>query len=393
MSRLTVKRIQALESPGMYGDGGTLFLRVAPGGSKQWIQRLTINGKRRDIGLGGWPVVTLAEARDAAIDNRRAVRAGRDPLAERRKAAMPTFREAAIRTHKSLAATWRSGKVAAVWMQRMENHAFPRLGDMPVDRIGRDDILQVLTPIWTTKAETARKLRMYIRQSLQWCVAHGFIDVNHAGENIDGALPKMPSVKQHLRALPYREVPDALETVDAGGASAAAKNCMRWVVLTACRSGEARGAQWSEIDMEARVWIVPGNRMKTGVEHRVPITDALLPVIEAARKLDDGSGLVFPSPMKRGNPISDMTLTKVLRDTGLAERATVHGFRSSFRDWCAETGKPRDIAEQALAHTVQGVEGAYLRSDILERRRGVMEAWAAHCTGERGKVVKGAFGS
>ena len=165
--------------------------------------------------------------------------------------------------------------------------------------------------------------------------------------------------------------------MEASGASAAAKLCLRFLILTAARSGEARGATWTEMDPEAREWRIPGERMKGGVAHRVPLSNAALAVLERARALDDGSGLVFPSPLRAGHPLSDMSLTKLLRDRGLADRATVHGFRSAFRDWCADAGTPREVAEAALAHTVGGVEGAYFRSDLLERRRGLMDAWAA----------------
>ncbi len=386
--KLTVKKITALNAPGMFGDGATLYLNVAAGGSKSWVQRLTINGQRHDIGLGGYPVVTLADARDAALDNRRLVRAGGDPLADKRKAKMPTFREAAEKTYKANRPRWRNAKVAANWMQQLERHTFKRLGDIPVDRIGREDVLAVLTPIWTSKPEIARKLRQRIRAILKWAQAHGYIEHNTAGEAIDGALPSMPAIKSHFRALPYQDVQAALGTIEASNASMAAKLCLRFVVLTASRSGEARGATWNEIDLEAGLWRIPAERMKAGAEHRVPLSDAAIEVLKGAERLRDDSGLVFPSPRKRGAPLSDMTLTKVLRDTGLAERCVVHGFRSSFRDWCADTGKPREIAEAALAHTVGGVEGAYFRSDLLERRQQLMDQWASFLTGGDAKVVK-----
>ena len=270
----------------------------------------------------------------------------------------------------------------------MERHAFPILGDTRLDRIGREDVLRVLTPLWTSRPEQARKLRQWIRTTLGWAQAHGYIEHNIAGEAIDGALPAQPAVKEHLRALPYREVAGALETVDASRASLSAKLCLRFTVLTAARSGETRGALWSEIDLDAREWRIPANRMKAGVEHRIPLSDAALEVLEQARPLRNDSDLIFPSPVRRGRPLSDMALTKVLRDTGLSERATVHGFRSSFRDWCAETGKLREIAEAALAHVVGGVEGAYFRSDLFEKRRRLMDQWASYLTGSRGKVIK-----
>ena len=368
--KLTVKTVRAINEPGFYADGNTLYLRVTPGGSKQWTQRLTINGKRHDIGLGDCGYVTLAQAREAAHANRVLARRGGDPLAAKRKAKVPPFREAAERTYQSLRPRWRNAKVAANWMQQLERHAFKRLGDLPVDKIGREDVLAVLTvltPIWSTKAETARRVRRNIRATLNWCQAHGFVEFNAAGNEINGALPRMPAVKAHLRALPYQDLSEALNTIEASGATPTAKLALRFLILTAARPGEARGALWAEVDLESRVWRIPGERMKAGTEHRVPLSDSALTVLEQARALDHGSGLVFPSPVRRGRPLSDATLTRVLGATGLAERATVHGFRSSFRDWCAETGKPREIAEAALAHTVGGVEGAYFSSDLFDR--------------------------
>ena len=387
MGKLTVATVKSLSKPGRHGDGGTLFLNVAPGGSKSWTQRLTIDGKRRDIGLGGFPLVSLAEARDKAFENRKLARAGGDPLAAKRRVKLPTFQEAAKRTFEANRPRWRSERVARKWWQTLEKHAFPILGDIRLDRIGREDVLRVLTPLWTSRPEQARKLRQSIRTTLSWAQAHGHIEHNIAGEAIDGALPAQPAVKEHLRSLPYREVAAALATIEASGSSLSAKLCLQLTVLTAARSGETRGALWSEIDLDAREWRIPANRMKAGVEHRVPLSGAALAALEHARPLRDDSGLLFPSPTRRGKQLSDMTLTKILRDTGLAERATVHGFRSSFRDWCAETGKPREIAEAALAHTVGGVEGAYFRSDLFERRCRLMADWAAYLGGADATVV------
>ena len=259
---------------------------------------------------------------------------------------------------------WRNEKHADSWMQTLERHAFTALGGLSVDRIDRADVLAVLTPIWGTRPETARRVRQRIRAVLQWAWAHGFISENVAGEAIDGALPAMPAIKTHLRALPYQDVKVALDTIEASRASLSAKACLRFVVLTACRSGEARLAKWDEIHSEAREWRIPAARMKAGIEHRVPLSNAALTVLERVRSLRDESGLIFPSPSRPRRPMSDMTLTKVLRDTGLAERATVHGFRSSFRTWASEqTDTPHAVMELSLAHTVgTAVEQAYARS-------------------------------
>ena len=379
MKRLTALKVRSVSRPGRYGDGQTLYLHVGSGGSKSWVQRVMIDGKRHDLGLGGYPAVSLAMARRRAAENRTAIAEGRDPLAEKRQSRKPTFAQAAQKTYDALRSRWRNKKHAVSWMQTLERHAFPVVGGMRVDRIGREEVLSVLTPIWGSRPETARRVRQRIRATLQWCWAHGYVSENVAGEGIEGALPQMPAVKAHLRALPYQDVSAALDTVEASPASLAAKLCLRFLILTAARSGEARGATWNEINLEAREWRIPGNRMKAGAEHRVPLSGSAIEVLFRARELDDGSGLVFPSPRRKGKELSDMTLTKVLRSTGLAKRATVHGFRSAFRIWASEqTDAAHATMELSLAHRVgPSVEQAYARSDLLEKRRRLMNDWAA----------------
>ena len=381
---LSATRVKALKDPGRYSDGGGLHLFISRAGRKSWVLRITIDGRRRDIGMGGYPSVSLAQARDKAGNYRAAVAEGRDPLAEKRAPAIPTFREVAHTVYEANKPRWRSGKQVANWMQTLERHAMPALGRTPLDRIDRGDVLRVLTPIWATRPETARKVRQRMRAVFRWAMAHGFMETNPAGEAIDGALPSMPKVKSHFRALPYQEVGEALRTVDASQASMSARLCFRFLVLSAARSGEARGALWDEIELQDRVWRILPERMKAGAEHRVPLSAQALDVLNEASALRDESGLMFPSPMKRKSAMSDMTLMKVLRSTGLAERATVHGFRSSFKNWTLEqTDTPWAVSEAALAHTLgNSTEQAYARSDLFERRRALMQLWADYVTGE-----------
>ena len=387
--KMTYAEAKSLRKPGFHFMGDTLYLRIGTGEGKSWVQRLTINGKRHDIGLGSFKLVTLAEARDRAFENRKAARIHkRDPLAEKHKARLPSFRDAAEQTHEALKPSWRNGKHTRNWLQAMEKYVFPVIGPTQIDRLGREDVLKILTPLWTTRPETARRLRQKMRQTFRWAMAHGHIENNPAGEMIEGALPKLPAVKAHLRALPYRDVPAALETIGQSGAGIAVKLAFRFLVLTAARAGEVRGATWDEIDLDNKTWTIPAERMKGGKVHRVPLCNPALDVLEQARILADRTGLVFPSPQRPGKPLSDMALTKLLRDNDLASRATAHGFRSSFRDWCADTGKPREVAEAALAHVVGGTEGAYFRSDLFERRRGVMNQWAGYVTGVKAGVVE-----
>ena len=314
----TYAEAKAIKKPGVYHAGDTLYLRVGNNGSKSWIQRLTIDGKRCDIGLGSFKLVTLAEARDIAFENRKEARLHkRDPLAEKRKAKIPIFREAAMQTYEALKPRWRSGKHTKNWLQIMEKYAIPVIGTVRIDKLGREDVLKIVTPLWTKRPETARRLRQKMRTTFKWAQAHGFIESNPAGEMIDGALPKQRAVKEHFRALHYQDVAGALEIIERSGITTA-KLAFRFLVLTAARSGEVRSVTWDNIDLENRIWTVPAERMKANREHRVPLSDAALAVLEQVRLLADGSGLVFPSSMRPGKQMSDMTLTKVLRDNGLA---------------------------------------------------------------------------
>ena len=266
MSRkLSAIEVNTIKKSGFYRAGETLYLKVKSGAmkpTKSWIQRIVINSQRRDIGLGSYPSVTLAEARELAIQNRKLARADGDPLAEMRKVDMPTFTIAAKKTFEANRPRWRSGKHVYNWMRTMEKYALPIIGDRRVDQIGREHVLKILTPIWSTRPGTARKLRQRIRTVLSWCQAHGYIEHNVAGEVINGALPAMPTVKANFRALPYQEVATALDVIERSMSSMSAKLCFRFLVLTAARSGEARGATWSEIDFVAKEWRIPAKRMK-----------------------------------------------------------------------------------------------------------------------------------
>ena len=380
---LSATRVKALKEPGRYSDGGGLHLYISKAGRKSWVLRITVDGRRRDIGLGGYPSVSLARSREKAAGNRAAIAEGRDPVAEKHAPSMPTFREATHAVHEENKPRWRNPRHASGWIQTLERHAMPALGNKPLDRIDRGDVLQVLTPIWTTRPETARRVRQRMRTVFKWAMAHGFMESNPAGEAIDGALPPMPNVKAHFRALPYQEVKSALDTVAASQASIAARLCFRFLVLTAARSGEARGATWNEIDLQDQVWRIPSERMKPGMEHRVPLSVQALDLLGEASALREDTGLVFPSPLKPGAPMSDMTLTKILRSVGLAERATVHGFRSSFKNWTLEqTDTPWAVSEAALAYSLgNSTEQAYARTDLFERRRKLMQQWADYLTG------------
>ena len=378
--RLSASFVRTVKHPGRYGDGRgghglSLLVKPTRSGrlSRTWAQRLSLNGKPFNVGLGSYPVVTLAEARDKALANRRAVSKGMDP----RGGGIPTFGQAAEKVIVLHAENWKGGRNEAQWRQSLGNYVLPKLGRKRVNEITTGDVMAVLTPIWNEKRVTAQRVRGRIGAVMKWAVAKGYREDNPAGDAIAAALPQTGNRKVHHRAVSHVEVGAALAKVrGASGVWEGRRLCLEFLVLTAARSGEVRGARWSEIDLRNRVWTVPGSKMKTGRPHRVPLSDRALDVLELARELADRSGVVFPSP--RGGELNRASLSRLARELQLP--GTVHGFRSSFRSWCAEQAVDRQVAESALAHVVKGVEGAYMRSDLLERRRQVLQTWADYVT-------------
>ena len=383
--KLSVKRIQSLREPGRYADGAGLYLVITKTKSKNWLHRITVNGRRRDLGLGPFPDVSLAQARHRCAENRALIEDGIDPKEreaaierERTAPAVPTFREAAISVHTALRPRWRSEKHARQWLQAVEKHCFPKLGSVPVDQITRRDVIQCLRPIWTRTPEQGRRVLQKMRAIFRWCVGNEYIENSPCGEALDFALIPQPAIKQHFRALHYSDVPDALETVELSNASDVTRLCFRFMVLTATRNAEARGAIWEDIDLDRGVWEISGDKMKVGRQHRIPLSDQAVDLLRQARGLSDGQGLVFPSPRKRGMMLSDMALLKVLRDAGLADKTTAHGFRSAFKTWAVEkTSVSWEASEAALAHQVGNTtERAYARTDWYAERVPLMQAWA-----------------
>ena len=367
---------------GRYCDGNGLYLEVDPTGARRWVQRLVIRGKSRTLGLGSFSLVTLAEARETALVNRKQARSGGDPLATRRRTrAMPTFEEAAAAVLEQKRDSWRNEKHAKDWPTSLRRYVFPQLGEKPVSEITSADLLQVLAPIWHAKPETARRVRQRIGAIMKWAVAMEHRADNPAGEALGEALGRQQDVVRHMPALPHVEVAAAVETVRASGAWVGTKLAFEYLVLTVARSAEVRLATWGELDLDAAVWTVPGSRMKAKRPHRVPLCDRAVAIVHEAEALrrnpaSPGNALVFPS--QRGKPLSNMTLSKLVKEQGIA--AVPHGFRSSFRDWASErTNHPREVVEAALAHIVGNkVEAAYARSDLFERRRLLMVEWAEY---------------
>lgn len=387
--RLTAVGVRHAKAPGRYADGNGLYLFVDASGAKRWLLRTVIAGKRCDLGLGSAQTVPLIDAREEAARLRRIARAGGDPLVERHRArrSVPTFRDAAEQVHAAHSPSFRNAKHAAQWLASLTADVFPVFGDRPVNAIESGDVLKALAPIWTTKPETARRLKQRIKTVLDWAKVKGF----RAGENpVDGVTKGLPRVRPavaHHAALPYNQVPAFLQTLRDADAGVATRLSFEWLILTAARTSEVLGARWEEIDRTTGTWTIPAARIKSGRDQRVPLSPRCLALLEQAAAITDGGPFVFPghAPMK---PLSNMVFLMLLRRLE-RDDITAHGFRSAFRDWSAErTNFPRAVCEAALAHVVRDkAEAAYLRSDLFELRRSLMETWAAFATTTIASVV------
>jgi integrase len=391
--KLTAIKVRGLRAPGKYLDGQGLYLRVTTAERRAWVFRYMLQGKAREMSLGNADEVTLAEARAKHQDARKLIRDGVDPLDARRAGTrkpepVQTFASAAETYIAAHAPGWKHPKHRQGWTNTLANYAYPVIGAKPVGEIDVNDILAVLTPVWAEKTELASRLRGRMETVLTYAKTRGW----RAGENpaawrdnLKLLLPSKAKVHQveHHPALPWQEAPQFMARVveDHGMGSRA----LQFAILTACRSGEVRGARWDEIDLQAGLWCVPSRRTKTGKPHRVPLSDAACELLRPLADIRMGSLVFFGRDGE--TPLSDMTLIAVLRRMDRHD-LTVHGFRSTFRDWCADNGVAHDVAEAALAHvTGSGTVQAYLRSDLLEARRGLMREWAEYLAREAAQVV------
>ncbi|WP_108819918.1 tyrosine-type recombinase/integrase [Pseudovibrio sp. Alg231-02] len=373
---LSVQKVKTAK-PGRHGDGRGLFLYVKPSGSRSWVLRYQVQGRRRDLGLGAFPDVTLAMARERAAEARRLIAEGEDPIAKKQQAKPKTFKEAALELIESKRSGWKNAKHAAQWSSTLETYVFPKIGQMQVAKVETADVIGALKPIWSEKPETANRVRQRIEAVIDYASALGI----RTGDNparwrghLDNLLPKPAKVRavKHHPALAHAQIADFMgELAEREGVAARA---LGFTILTVARSGETRGMTWGEVDLATRVWTIPAERMKAGKEHRVPLTDAAIAFLGAQ---GNHANLVFESEAKPGKPISDMSMTAVLRRME-RDGITVHGFRSTFRDWAGETtGFPREVIEAALAHGIKNkAEAAYARSDLFDKRRDLMAAWA-----------------
>ena len=393
MGKLNALKVKSLTKPGRYGDGKNLWLQVRGPEQRSWLFRFTIAGKQQEMGLGPADIVSLAEAREAALEARKLLHTGVNPLDRRQgkkaeqaaeKAAAVTFRVVGGMYIAAHEATWRNAQHRYQWRQTLDSYVYPIMGDMPVASVKTGEVMRAIEPLWTTKPETAARVRGRIETILDYAKARGW----RSGDNparwrghVANLLPKRAKVQAvtHHAALAWKDVSAFMAMLHLEDGTAAL--ALRFTILCAARTTEAIEAQWSEIDLEAGVWTIPSNRMKAGREHRVPLSAGAVAVLRGMlpAKPDADGGYVFPGG-KPGAALSNMAMTALLRRMGRKD-ITVHGFRSTFRDWCGEaTSHPREIAEAALAHTLKDkTEAAYQRGDLLEKRRLMMRDWASHC--------------
>lgn len=378
--KLTKKLVENL-SAGRHGDGNDLYLVVDPSGARRWIVRVVVKGQknkkgaplRTDFGLGGANIVTLYQARDRALEYRRMAKQGLNPRFNVQQK-VPTFEEVARQVHIDRMPTWKNAKHGQQWINTLRDYAFPKIGPMPIDSIDQPEVMMCLSPIWTEKHETAKRLAQRIKTVLDVARSKGFRSGENPVTSIKdaGALPKVKAKVKHHKAMGWQDIPAFYEDLSTRKAMAA--KALMFTCLTGSRTGEALGLRWEEVDFEERLWTCPSERMKTGEVHRVPLTDEVLAIIEPLKEMR--SDYVFEG-QKRHKPLSNMSMLMLLRRMNI-EGVTVHGFRSTFRDWASEVANvPREIAEKSLAHSVgSNVERAYARSDLLEKRRTLMSNWS-----------------
>lgn len=387
---LTLTKIKALKDPGVYSDGFGLHLRVDVNGNRRWFQRLTIAGKQRNAGLGSFPQVSLAEARNQAHTNLREVSEGKDPIAARRvkwsnarMPANPTVEEVSRKVLETNRPAWTS-KTYSDTLRSLEIHVFPAIGNRLVNAVTPRDVLELLSGIWTSKPVVARRVKQLLENIFSYALVSAWCTTNPAAAGLKDALPKRRHRPEHHRAMPYAELPRFLSFLrdsEACMSTAVTRLALEFLILTAARSGEVRSMVWSEVDLDSATWTVPDVRMKARREHRVPLSAQALAVLQEARQVSPHSEWVFPATKDR--PMHKNTLFKLVERVSWVD-ASVHGFRSTFRDWTLEqTSTAWTVAESALAHQLgDSTQAAYARTDLFDKRRELMEAWGAYCSGQ-----------
>ena len=388
-NRLTPLKVKKATAVGRYADGNCLYLLIDKSGSKRWVLRLVVRSKRRDMGLGSARLVSLEEARHLATTYRRVAREGGDPFLERvsSKSSLVTFREASFKVHKLNAPAWKNKKHSDQWISSLKRHVFPLIGDVAISEVTSSDMLAVLSPIWVEKSDTAKKIRQRLRMVIKWARAQGYYNGDDPVELAEQALPRIKPSREHFKSVSFEALPEIVSRLQSSQISLPTRLALEFLILSACRTTEVLEAHWGEMKLDDRLWTVPAQRMKANKQHEVPLTDRMIEILEVAKSIRGDSGLIFPSNIN-GRALSNNTLRLALQKR-LCVDATVHGMRSAFKDWAAETTNyANEVSEMALGHAISSkVEAAYRRGNLMTKRKQMMAEWSDYVAGRQHKVV------
>ena len=382
---LSQRFVDTTNEPGKYFDKNGLFLRVKKGGSKKWVFRYSFNGKRPEMGLGNAKVIKLSKAREKALQALINVNDGLDPISlKRTKTIMPTFEEVALKVYEINRPSWRNEKHSAQFISSLKTYAFPQIGEMKVNTIETSHILSILTPIWLTKSETALRVRQRLSTVLKYCKAQKWRSDDPADRDIIKVLPKQGRRSNHMKSMDYQEVQSFIKEMRSSSAGITTKLALEFLILNASRSGEVRYAKWNEVD--EKTWTIPAARMKAKITHRIPLTERCLEILEEAKNISQGSDYIFYG-YKKDKPLSENTFNKLIKELGYDVHT--HGFRTSFKTWTQEkTSYSREVAEKQLAHSLSDkAEAAYARSELIEKRKELLNSWAHFLTNNDTKIV------
>ena len=389
-NELTALKVRKLDIPGRYADGNNLYLEIDKSGARRWTLRVTVLGRRRDMGLGGVSTVSLEEARELAYQYKKIARSGGDPILERQKnkGLQTTLIHCAKKVHQINLPTWKNQKFAKQWFSSLEHHVFPTIGKLPISQVTSADILRVLTPIWNTKGDTAKKIKQRLRMIIKWARAQGYFQGDDPVELAEQALPKQLKSDDHHKSLEFEKLPEMISNLRKSKISLPTKLALEFTILSACRTNEVLNAKWEEIDLTKLVWSIPSERMKGGKVHQVPLTDRMTVILNDCKKLKTNNDLLFPSEIN-GEALSNNTMRLALKKR-LKVDATVHGMRSSFKDWASETTNfANEVSEMALAHSISNkTELAYRRRTLIEKRRQLMQKWSDYLNNKEGEVIE-----
>ena len=389
VNKLTALEVARLKIPGRYADGNNLYLLVEPSGAKRWVLRLTVNGRRRDMGFGNSIVIPLKKAREMAIYYKSLAKSGLDPILERKKeqGLNISFQICAENVFKIVEPSLKNKKFAKSWISSLERYAYFYIGKKPISQVTSSDILNILTPIWYTKGETARKIKQRLRMIFKWARAKGYLKGDNPVELAEQALPKIKKSKNHFKAIDFNQLPNLIKKINHSTLSSVTRSALEFTILSAARTTEVINALWEEIYFDENLWIIPPERMKNNQEHIVPLTKRMISILNDLKKRSKNNVYIFEGP--KNKPISNNTMRLALQRQ-LDVKATIHGMRSSFKDWASETTNfGNEVSEMVLGHSISNkIEAAYRRGKLLDKRRNLMEQWNDYLYCDEVKVIK-----